>query len=426
MINIKWFIIKIKDIRLFIITIFMGILSFIAGTANNNIIAFIMSCIILVIIIYKANFSYFTFFSFILWFSFLQEYLASIDKLLASGLLKWNKNMPVYFKELYYCTIFFFLFELLIFSISNVLENEKALYKIKIDMSIRMSIIYSLGAFFFVVLSYPTLPSFSAALSRNEGIVQSALFVPIAMLVLATTFSNLRKSRILDVIWSLTLIWVLFHGERVIVFGLLVYIALKYINNENSDFKNIKSIIFNKKVFIIILAGIGVVFLGLRIQVTRVGRIYVRSISSLISSIVSQGTAGDVVYVFNCATNMWKTGEAMGGSTYWQYITCWIPFMNNEYSPAKILMDKYFSLGGGLFFAEPIMNNGLIGVYIYSAVFILLLVFIFNRASQYRAYFIIPFIILIFRFAWYASLAGWVTLSVYVVPVLYFVVKKFK
>lgn len=391
---------------------------------NSNLLKFFICSMTLLFVIIIAKFSYFSFFSFVLWFSFLQEYFASINRMMSTGRLKWDKNIPIYYKELYICTMLFFIIELAVFTITNVLENEKKLYNVKLGISVNVSLLYALISLMLVIFSYPTLPTINANLSRNDGFISSALFVPIALLILASTYENVKRSNLLRVLWIANIIWILFHGERVIVFGLIVYVFLKYMNDINTDKGKFKEYFGNRKIWVAIIATIIVLLLGIRIQVTRMGGTF--ALSTVVELLVKQGTAADVVHVFNCATHMWKSGGGLGGYTYLQYLTCWIPFLEDNYSPAVFMMKKYNTLGGGLFFAEPMMNNGLLGSFVYSLIFILLLVWVFNKQSRYKAYVTIPFVILLFRFTWYASLAGWVSLTVYVVPVLYFVASKFK
>ena len=72
------------------------------------------------------------------------------------------------------------------------------------------------------------------------------------------------------------------------------------------------------------------------------------------------------------------------------------------------------------------INGGLILTQLQTAVFLLLLVWVFAKKNKYGAFMAIPFVILIFRFAWYASFAGLVKMLLYYVPVLYFVAKKIR
>ena len=90
------------------------------------------------------------------------------------------------------------------------------------------------------------------------------------------------------------------------------------------------------------------------------------------------------------------------------------------------LITADFAMGGGLFFAEPMMNGGMLLCIVQSVVYIAILVWAFNKKNSYHAYVIIPFSILIFRFAWYATCAGLVKMLIYYVPFVYFVSKKIK
>ena len=118
--------------------------------------------------------------------------------------------------------------------------------------------------------------------------------------------------------------------------------------------------------------------------------------------------------------------NTINGYTYMQYLVNWIPFLEDPYAPSLILMKKYNTLGGGLFFCEPMMNNGIIGTFVYSTLFLLLITWIYSKKTLYRSFLAIPLTILIFRFTWYASLAGYISMSAYVIPFLYFVIKKVK
>ena len=418
--------IKIKDKKLFVFNIIFMLLAIAIGLIKNNVVEFIFTTLIFVCILIKAKISYFTFFSAILWFSFLQQFFASIDPLLASGRLKWDTTIPVYYQELYICTIYFFLIELLIFSVSNVLDTEKEIYKFKIMMSNKIAIILALTSLILIILAYPTIPVLSADLLRDKGIIPSSLIVPIALVILATTIDFIKKNKLIMMIWIIENVWILFHGDRVIVFGLAIYVILKYLNIDFKKSISWISTFFNKKSLLIIGGGVVLVVIGIRIHTTRMGNLYEFDLSNLINSILKQGTAADVVHCFNCATNMWKTGNTINGYTYMQYLVNWIPFLEDPYAPSLILMKKYNTLGGGLFFCEPMMNNGIIGTFVYSTLFLLLITWIYSKKTLYRSFLAIPLTILIFRFTWYASLAGYISMSAYVIPFLYFVIKKVK
>lgn len=417
--------VRVKERDLILIAS-MILITFIGTLVINKTIMLIVLCGIFLAILLKAKFSFFTAFSFILLFSYIQEHIASINHLLAGGMLYANTGIPVYLKELYICTSFFFVLEYAFFSMSSILENEKKLYTTPIILSEFVAFLFGILALMLIILSYPTMPTLSGTLSRNEGLVQSSRFVQISMLLLALTYDSASKYKLLYIIWSISIIWVLFHGERVIVFGFLIYCAFKYLNKQNNIKNKLKSkILQHKKIILTILAGFCIAALGIRLQLSRSGYSTVGlNFKTILNGIFVQGTACDVVYVFNCATDMWKHGNTLNGYTFLQYFVCWIPFLPNPYYPASVIMNYYKTLGGGLFFAEPMMNFGMMGTFVFSFVFLFFLKFVLSKSSQFSCFFWIPFVITIFRMTWYLGLDSWVTMSVYIVPILYFIAKK--
>ena len=83
-------------------------------------------------------------------------------------------------------------------------------------------------------------------------------------------------------------------------------------------------------------------------------------------------------------------------------------------------------MGGGLFFTEPMISGGMIVTFIHSAFFLLMVAWVYCKKNEYHSFLIIPFSILIFRFAWYASCAALVKMFLYYVPLTYLIAKKVK
>lgn len=419
--------ISIKKLDVIILFI-MSISSVIVGMAGNKTFLLWELCLLFFVILYKAKFSFFSAFSFILLFSYLQEHIAALNQNLAGGMLYAGLGVPVYIIELYICTSFFFVMEYIFFSFSKILGNEKKMYTTKIVLSKRIAYLFAVSAFGLIILSYPTLPTLSGTLARNEGVIQSSRFVQVAMLLLAITFDSAKKEKMLYVIWVISLVWILFHGDRVIVFGFLIYCAFKYLNTQSGLSNKVKNkIVEHKKIIFVGIAGLLVAALGIRLQLSRSGYSTANlNLSTVFRNILVQGTACDVVYVFNCATDMWKHGNLLNGYTFLQYIVCWIPFLPNPYYPAAVIMKYYTTLGGGLFFAEPMMNVGLIGTCVFSFLFLMFLNIVLNKPSNYKCFFWIPFILTIFRMTWYLGLDSWVTMSIYITPILYYIAKRFR
>lgn len=313
----------------------------------------------------------------------------------------------------------FFIAELYLFITTKVLENEKELYKRKIAIKRKTAMIYAFCSFILVVLAYPTLPNLGAELSRDSGILPSSLVVPFACLMLAITYDYLKSGFYFKMLTALTLFWIMFHGDRVIVLGFLIYLLLKYMNDGKFDFETLKSIIFNKRTVIVFIIVIVVAVISIKVQITRGGSTYSLTYAELIHNIVKQGTAGDVVFAFNCSTDMWKNGQGMNGHTYLYYLSNLLPSADQSLYSAMILANRYNTLGGGLFFVEPMMNGGLFLTSVHTLVFLNIIALIFKHKTDYTSFLIIPFIILIFRFTWYASLAGAVKMVLYYVPLLF-------
>lgn len=402
------------------------ILTVLIGVSHINHLELILITLGLISIFNIARFSYFTIFSFVLWFSFLQEYIATINPLLAAGRLMAGLGVPIYDAELFICVMFFYIAELIVFSSTNVVKGEKELYKRKIVLKRNTAYLFGLIAYILVLLAYPSMPKLGATLGRDQGFISSSLIVPLALLLLAVLFDNLKHSVLLKGVTVLTLIWILFHGDRVMVMGYLVYVLLKYMNDGGFNFNTLKSIIFNKRTLIVLIGVIVVVAVAIRIQTTREGAAYSLTFNEFLMSMIKQGTAGDVVFSFNCSVDMWKHGNGMGIYPYLYYVSNLLPGADQSYYTAVILLENYNTMGGGLFFTEPMISGGMILTFIHSAIFIMLVTWAFDKNTKYHSFLIIPFCLLIFRFEWYATCAGLVKMLLYYVPFTYLMAKKLK
>lgn len=412
--------------RTLIYTFLMFLFSLVAVVLECNHIQLAVATIAFFIIFKIAKFSYFSVFSFILWFSFLQEYFASISREMASGRLRFDASVPIYITEFFECIMFFFIVEILVLLNSNVLQHEKTLYKSVIWIPSKIAHVYIIIAFLLVLLAYPSMPKLSADLLRDEGILPSSLVVPISLLLLGVTYDYFKKSVFFKILTVLTLFWIMFHGDRVIVLGYVVYFFLRFMNDGRYNFSNLKSILLNRRVLIAFILLLAIAALSIKIQTTRMGDTYHMSITELFYSLLKQGTACDIVHAFNCSVDMWKRGNSVNGYSYLYYLYNLLPSADlNTYS-AVTLVQNYSTMGGGLFFCEPMMNGGIILCFAHTIVFVLLVCWAFDGVSVYHQYVIIPFCILIFRFAWYATCAGLVKMLLYYVPVVYFISKKCK
>ena len=419
--------VKIRVSKSFLANILFAFISLGPFIYESHNLELVLLFVALLRILKIARFSYFSVFSFILFFSYLQDYFASIGgHEYSSGMLQLiGTNIPVYTTELYVCTMFCFLFEFYVFEFTNVLYNEKKIYSSSLIIPINLAYFFLFTSFILIVLSYPTIPTLNLKLLRNEGYLPSSLFVQISLLLLAVILDNIKKSFFMIIFLLMILFWIVMHGDRVIVLGYVIYVFLRYLNRREFDNLNLMSLFFNKKILSIILIFflIGVIFI--RTQFIRKGLEFNFSIGDILLALLKQGTAGDVVYNFNCSVDMWKNGQGINGYSYLHYIQSILPNIDVRLTPSVILVERYNTLGGGLFFSEPMMNGGVLLTFIYTIFFILLFVFVCRKQNMYNFLLVIPFSILIFRFAWYASLSALVKMFLYYIPLLFVLIRKF-
>ncbi len=133
---------------------------------------------------------------------------------------------------------------------------------------------------------------------------------------MSITIDYFKKSHFIKIITIIDMLWVILHGDRVIVLGFCVYLILKYMNDGKIKLNKIRNILFNKKTVVVTIGIIAAILLSLRVQTTRIGNSYSVNIVDLGMSILKQGTAADVVHCFNCANGY---VEKWNGIT-WIYI----------------------------------------------------------------------------------------------------------
>lgn len=407
-----------------VIFLFLFLISIVSLVLANPIILFVISTILLIFLIKRAKFSYFSVLSFILWYSYLQGVLQKTVGVTGNTLAWAGVKMPFYFNELSIATITYFLIAIFFVYFTDIIKSEKKLYSLKLNLSFSLAAFLGIIAIILILLVFPSVPTFKVAseeLRRTQGLSSLYGLVLLALLLCGLTVDQSFKHKSLVLIYLFIIFWSFGHGERVEVLGFLIFYVLKYIN-QDSFIAVKKNIVKNKKriinisilIFIILIAGM---WLGLTRESTQSSV----SLNKLFFNFIEQGTCGDVVYVFNCATDLWKNGNALHGLTYLDYLFRLVPGASSTFSAPVMIMNFYQTQGGGLFFAEPMMNFGIIGVIVMNIFFFLIMKIIISKVSKYREYFWIPIVIEIFRTAWYGR-GSWMLASFIEVPILYFVI----
>lgn len=399
--------------------IFLFLLGLFVLLLQSPILLFSFAVLLFILILATAKISFFTEISFILTFSYMQGVIHQVIGIGGSTLAWAGEKIPFYFTELSVATISFMLTMLWFVWFTKLIRHEKQLYLKGSGIKLGTGILFILIAFILILLIFPSLPTVSfgeSTRARNESLSGLYGLVLTALLLCSLTIDLSFQYKLFTVSYFLICFWILGHGERVEVLGFLSYYGLKLMHYYN--FSNIKKSIARHKKKLIYIGGVVILFLAMWIGMARSGYYSSISLKMILYNLVVQPTCGDIVYVFNCAADMWHTGNGLYGYTYLQYLTELIPGATDQFSPAVILLDKYETMGGGLFFSEPMMNFGIIGVVLMNIEFCITMNLILKKISHFRSWFWVPIVIEVFRIAWYGR-AGWILCAFVEVPLLF-------
>lgn len=399
---------------LFVLLTFMGLLSFLV---DSPIYDFLYVILLFLLIAFKAKLSFFTELSFILVFSYMQGVIQKEVGSISGSTLAWaGVKMPFYFDDLTIATCSFLLTAFWFVNFTPLLEREKAVYRTKTNLGKFTSILFAGSAFFMILIVFPSLPTLSfseGSRARNDAIPYG--LVLLSLVLLGIVFDSVKKQKWLITIYVFVVFWIFGHGERVEVLGFLSFLALKYMNGlDLSQVK--KSLIRNKKR---LLYGAGALFvvLAMWIGLKRGGATNISWMDVLMNLII-QPTCGDVVYCFNCAADLWHTGNALWGYTYIDYLLQLIPGSPTNFSAAVVLHKLRNTMGGALFYSEAMMNFGLAGVILSNIEFFVVMNFVLKNREKFNGWIWTSIVIEIFRITWYGR-SGWILVGLVEIPILY-------
>jgi hypothetical protein len=407
-----------SKVTAFLILFITNILLLILG---NPILLLISSLALLILIICKSKVSYFSELSFILWFSYLQGIFHKVVGVTGSTLAWAGVTMPFYFNELSIASVSFLLTMLWFVWFTGLISNEKRLYLYNNRITYQTAVLLQITSVILVILVFPSIPTFKMdiALRRTQGLSGLYGFLLIALILASLTIDQSFKHKKMNLIYLFIVVWVFGHAERVEVLGFLSYYAIKTLNYY--DFGNVRRTIARAHKRKIFFGGVAVLLLAMWIGMTRMSDISHVNLGLILYNLLVQPTCGDVVYVFNCATDLWKNGNVVHGLTYIDYLLQLIPGSTSAYSPAVVIMKYYTTMGGGLFYTEPMMNFGILGVVFFNIEFCVVMNLILKKSNRYRTFFWIPIVIEVFRTCWYGR-SGWILAAFIEVPLLYIII----
>lgn len=431
--------IKENKVKIYILLLILGIL---ACVINLPWILMGVCTLIFLLIFFHAKYSFFSVLSFIMLFSYMQVVIYKSLGICAGMLSQVGRTVPFYFREMSIATISFFLTALFFVWFTNIVVNEKRIYLKGPNLNLFTAIVFLTVAIILVLLVFPSFPTFKmeTSIRRTQGISGTYGFVLLSLAMCALTIDTSFKHKFFAAGYLFIAFWIFGHAERVEVLGFLIYYFLKLLNHYDEwvrrdrllQIANNKSICAegkiakkgrrygHKKAILFMVAG-GVLLLCVWIGLTRNKDVEV-SFTLLLNKLFLQGTCGDVLYIFDCAIDMWKNGNLMHGYTYIDYLLQLIPGATIEYSAGSVIRNNYFTMGGAFFFVEPMMNFGMIGTIISNIVFFSVMSLITKKTTTLKAYMWIPIVIEIFRIMWYGR-SGWILAFFIEMPLLYLGVK---
>jgi hypothetical protein len=336
-------------------------------------------------------------------------------------------GVPLYEDVHMVCTISFLITLYFFVLFTDLIKNELKLYKNKIELSYFACLFLIIAACVLIVLVFPTIPTFTLSQRRTQGLSSIYGFAFVVLLLSALTFDMSFEYKFLWFFYVFIAFWFLGHGERVELLGWISYLALKILNRDDLKYKyrNKRNIVKEKlKKYRLFIFAFVFLIICVLIGEYRDSGTYKFSFTDLMRKLFVQATAGDVVYVFDCAVDMWKNGNLLHGITYLDYLFQLIPNGPTTYNISEFMYKNYFEMGGGLFFTEPMANFGLIGVFITNITFCVWYYFATKKSTMLRCMFWIPMVIEVFRTCWYGR-DGWILGSFVEVPLLYILCRYF-
>lgn len=394
--------IKKEDILLFIASVLLGVM---ALFSSNSSLCLIVAVIQMILIFKKATISFFSIIAVPINFCLYQEYVA-YNGGEVYGLLNF-KNVPIYYFELFICVFSFNLIIYLFIYFSKCLEWEKRLFSFSTGVNYTLSVILCMCAVVITLLIFPSVPNLKSGITRTwSGILPFSGWSVIPFFFLATALQNLkcRKAAIVSMVFVIS--WYVLHGERVEPLGLLCLICIAFCYK---DKRNLKPAL---------LFLMSVVVLFIIVGMSR-GGVKNYTVSSVLNSVLIQSTACDVTYIFNCAVDVLKKGICFYGITYLSYLFNCIPLLQDSHSFQMYIQNFYPTAGGGLFFAEPIANFGILFTIFFTFFFFLIIVLLMRKPCRYTYMIYATLCTSVFRIAWYGLNYPQITI-LYFVPFVLF------
>lgn len=407
-------ILKNKKVESFIFIILIALITYIAYSVfNTSNVLFIANMVMLVLIIIKAKFSFFS------------MKAAVMNYILFAVFFQYNTGKSYGILEISQIELNYLMINLLIFiynvisyswiSCSKTLTNESELLNSDFKIGTLSTYFCCLLAIITAIIAFPGMPFSTEYVSnRFVGLLKGSAWNHVSMVCLLFTLPNFKKNNFVKITFAFVIFWFISHYERVDILGLLFFCFVYFLARK----KNIKI-----RTYIIgIVVAVFAVFIMVYMGEMRVGNNTNINMSEILRKTLVQNTAADVGYVFNSSIDYYKNNDLLMGKTYITYIIELFPFVDSNLRAGHILGELYDTPGGEFILSEPLMNFGIIGVIVFQIIEYSIYTSILSKKSKYR-FFLYSFLMMtVFRTTWY----GWIYIEkavVYFIPVIYFITK---
>lgn len=380
---------------------------------KTPIVIFIANMILMLLIIIKAKFSYFSMKTILINYVLVAvcfQYLTGTSY----GILE-NSPIDLHFFEINILIYSYNLVTYLWIKLTNILEKEKEILRNNVYIGKISTYLLCILAIATSIIAFPGLPfDKEYTFNRFSGLLPGNAWNHIAIVALLFLLPNLRKKNIVKLTYLFVIFWFLSHYERVDVIGLILFCFIYVLARKKKI--NIKTYVGIGLIGIITLFGM--IYIG----EARVNNSNNMSLSDIFRKVLVQNTAADVGYVFNSSIEFVKNEELLKGKTYSTYILKLVPFLDSDLRCDKILNKMYAAPGGEFILSEPIMNFGFWGAIVFQIIEFTIYTIILSKNTNYR-FFLYSFLIMtVFRTTWY----GWIYIEkavVYFIPIMYFITK---
>lgn len=280
--------------------------------------------------------------------------------------------------------------------IFNYKQNELELVKLRFDNKKALTIaVNNLVAIMFTFVAFPRLGFVSDADTRFDMLLPGHSWNQLVIVALIFNLPYFKKNISVKLTYLFVICWFLIDGERAditgLVFGLIIYKLMKD-NNQRTT----KSIFRN--VFIVIFIFIFLVLLN-SIATIRNGQAV--TLISEIKGLITTPTTSDVGYLYNVAIDYIQQFGMLKGQLLKANFISAIPFTSPTGFNTFTEEVKYMNPGGEPILAMPIMDFGVVGIFIVSV----LDFFFFRIFVQYKNVFFKYELILMLssipRMVWY-------------------------